>query len=543
MLPTDDCNDCSAAPLYSRTLNEPPSVIALSLLPFIITFLVVSIGVLYRVFPLLSGQQESKSDDPYHYLPSNAPPELRQAHDAHGAKSVRRRIAGLSFSTTIALATVLVELILCEISNTVNPAARTVALKITIPSLLFLLVVLIPFLELQSIVRSAGWDFTRKTNGKGIPKVPWILQFVGFAAWLTGFWWLGKGLPGRYIEDIKGQDVKSLSDACLERIGVIGISLMALLSGFASISSPWASFSKPPRPVTESDIARKAAGLDATAEMLVAKRSRLRALERKMSDAPQVGFMTKAMNSIRSSGDPAEKSALNLEISGLETMERSLSSSLSLLQARYASQQRASTKLGKAMLLPSYAFSIYCVYRIIATLATTLNRYTNPNPTSAFSTSDPINRVLGMIAKHVDPTLDQAAWSRQISFLLSGVMLLASINPILTTLHLFTRYTPGLLYTAQANAALLVGQVSATYVISSALLLRSNLPREVGTVISEALGSPLDTWFVEGWFEGWFLLGGAGTAVGIWLGRKFGDSGDYGDWDDLGGVEMGMKRN
>ena len=40
-----------------------------------------------------------------------------------------KRLAALTFSTTIALATVLAELILCEISNSIDPAARGLALR------------------------------------------------------------------------------------------------------------------------------------------------------------------------------------------------------------------------------------------------------------------------------------------------------------------------------------------------------------------------------------------------------------------------------
>jgi Abscisic acid G-protein coupled receptor/The Golgi pH Regulator (GPHR) Family N-terminal len=537
MLPTDLCEDdaCRLA-LYEATGPQRFSGIILSLLPFIFTFLIVSIGVQQKLFPLLSGQHSKSDDHP------DASPGTRQIHTIYGSKSLRHRIAAISFSTTIALAAVLAELILCEISNTVNPAARTVAWKFTVRTLLFLLIILIPFLELQSIVRGAGWEFRLSEKGK-IPKVPWMLQLFGFAGWLTCFWWLGEGLPGTYIEkEMTIHNAESISDACLERIGVIGISLMALLSGFASVSAPWQCFGARPRPVTESDLARKQAGLDATNEMLAAKRSRLRALQHKMSDAPQEGFMTKVIGSIRGNADMQELKSLNLEIAGLETMALSLSTSLTMLHTRYATSKRATTPIGKFMVLPTYIFSVYCIYRILATTLTTLRRFLF-SPSSTFSSSDPISRILGLLAKHWDPALDQAAWSRQISFLFSGIILFASFNSVLQTFHLFTRYTPGLLYQAQANAALIVGQISATYVISSALLLRSNLPSDVGSVIEEALGSGvLDALFVERWFEGWFLIGGVGTALGIWLGRKLGDSGE--EWDDFAGdIESGQKRS
>ncbi|KAI9740766.1 MAG: hypothetical protein M1818_004731 [Claussenomyces sp. TS43310] len=517
----EDCDECTPR-LYERSFSQQPILaVASSSVPFFFTFVLVSIAVLCRVFPFLIGKQQQ------HYEPN----------------TFGRRIAALSFSTTIGLATVLAELILCEIANTLNPAARTIALKTTVPTLLFLLIVLIPFLEIQSFLRGAGWDFGRSIKGT-IPKLPWLLQLLGFVGWIICFWWLGRGLPGSHVHDISSKNTSSLINACLERIGVIGVSLMALLSGFASISSPWQSFGARSRVVTESDIARKQTGLDATNDLLVAKKSRLRAVQRKLLENRQDGFMIKVMGTIRGNVNAQEVKALEMEVSGLETMALSLSSSLSMLQTRRAASQRAASRWGKAMTVPNHIFSIYCLYRILATTVASLRRWLSSGAT--FSNSDPINRFLGLLAKHWDPTLDQAAWSRQISFLLSGVILLASFNSVLQTFHLFTRLMPGLLYQTQANLALLVGQVSATYVISSALLLRSNLPREVGSAISEVLGTPLDGLFVEGWFEGWFLFGSLATALGIWVERHLGaaerDLRD--EWDDCDGdIENGHKRS
>jgi hypothetical protein len=231
----------------------------------------------------------------------------------------------------------------------------------------------------------------------------------------------------------------------------------------------------------------------------------------------------------------------------LNSMAQSLSSSLTLLENRLESSRRAASPLGKLFWTPvSYGFSLYCIYRILTTTLTTLRRIVFPSPDpEAFtaSTTDPINRVLSLIANNIDPTLDQLAWSRQISFALSGIILLASFNSVLQTFYMLTKLSPSLLYQAQANLALIIAQISATYVISSALLLRSNLPPEMKSAVSEALGSPLEPGFVERWFEGWFLIASVGTAVGIWVGRSFG-RGDWDDWDDFDGdLEGGQKRS
>lgn len=64
-------------------------------------------------------------------------------------------------------------------------------------------------------------------------------------------------------------------------------------------------------------------------------------------------------------------------------------------------------------------------------------------------------------------------------------------------------------------------------------------------MVSEALGSPLEPGFVERWFEGWFMVASVGTALGIWIGRKFaGGSRDWDDWDEFeGDIELGQKRS
>ncbi|KAK3897592.1 Abscisic acid G-protein coupled receptor-domain-containing protein [Staphylotrichum tortipilum] len=342
---------------------------------------------------------------------------------------------------------------------------------------------------------------------------------------------------------------------------------MALLSGFASVSSPWYTFVDDhgyrKRPVTDADIARKQAGLDATSELLLTKRHRLRSLQRKAQAVAEgigggtphgttpasTGLVGKVFGSLKSlaSGNPeaAEIRALQMEISGLETMESSLAASLALLRTRQAAHSRDGTLLGALLSIPRYVFASYCVYRILATTLTTLRRAYHP--AASFSASDPINRFLGLLARHWDPKLDQLAWARQISFLLSGVILAGSASSALQTFRLFARWAPrGLLHQAQANLALLVGQVVATYVISAALLLRSSLPREVGRSVGDALESALTPGFVDRWFEGWFLIASVGTAAGIWVGRKVGGGGSGSggeEWEDLGGEEMGQKRS
>ncbi|CBX90990.1 hypothetical protein LEMA_P060240.1 [Plenodomus lingam JN3] len=527
----DDCDDC--VPEYAQ---RRPTTVAISALPFLLTFLVVASVVSQKLFPALSRDAERKA---HHAgtLSQDSVTRSRASILAH-LRPNGRSLASIIFSTNIGLSAVLAELIFCEISNTANRATRTLALKITLPLLLFLLIVATPAFEIHSIISGTGLRAGDAQRGRR--RIAWVLELCGLTAWLAAFWYLGRGLLGSYLHEESYVHEHTFTEGCLERIGIIGISLMASLAGFAAISSLWQTFGVKYRPVSDADIGRKQAGIQATNDMLLVKESRLRAVERKLADNPQQGFMGRVVGTLRGNPDVQERNTLQLEIQGLETMRSTLQNSLAVLQSRRQSQQRSHTAHGRILNMVSYLFALYCAYRIGATTVSTLRRFSSP--TASFASSDPINNFLAVLAKHWDPTLDRVAWSRTISFLLSGVMLLLSFNSVLQTFYLFARVVPGLLHQAKTNFALILSQIAATYVISSALLLRSNLPPEMKNKISDALGAPLEPAFTERWFEGWFLASCASTVVGLWVGRRMrGVEWDEDDQVGDGDVEMGKR--
>jgi hypothetical protein len=241
MLASDDCDEC----VPEWVVKRRPSTIILSALPFVLTFFIVATAVSHKLYPLLSGRAQHKSQHDGAQLPAFA---LRERTSLFKYMRITHRmLAGITFSTNIALSAVLVELLLCEISNTVNPATRTLALKITLPSLLFLLIIATPALEIQTVISGAGWSF--KGEGRAHIRMAWLLEGIGLTLWLGGFWYLGRALLGQYLHEESYVRDHSISEGCLERIGIIGISLMASLAGFAAVSSLWQTFGVKYRPV------------------------------------------------------------------------------------------------------------------------------------------------------------------------------------------------------------------------------------------------------------------------------------------------------
>lgn len=575
-----NCDECTPAYL-KRSLAS----LVISSFPFIATFAVVAVLAARKLYPLLCGETSAQSfslsslttsspkstpqidRDGWELLP--APVSARTSGNSTGSGAASglkgrlqsllsslnsRRLACYTFATNIGLAAVLVELILCEISDTLNPVARSWSIRVTLTSLLILLILVTPALELHTVISAAGLRFKPATEEwrrglRGV-RTAWLLEVLGVGGWLVAFFWFGRSLLGTWLHEESYVRKHTMAEGCLERIGVIGVTLMASLAGFAAVSSLWQTFGVKKRTVslssattytipskrrarltdtqvTDTDISRKQTGLDSTLSMLSSKRSRLRALERKVSTSPSGPLFSRLLTSVRGNPDLTEIQTLRIEISGLETMASTLSTSITQLRSRLAAQQRSGTLLGRMLKVFNVVFSVYCAWRIAATCITTARRLSAPATT--FAASDPVTNILALLAKHWDPSLDRRAWSRIFSFLLSGGMLLASFSAVWQTVLVFARLAPSILRNLQANLPLAISQVAATYVISAALLLRSNLPDEVRGVVSRALGAPLEPKFVERWFEGWFLAASLVTAMAVVVSRSV-----NADWDETG---------
>jgi hypothetical protein len=534
LLSADDCDDC--VPGYAKQSIGLGG--AFSTLPFVLTFLAVTTIILTKVYPPLS--KPFPRERTFQHGSSSRNSSGEASTKTETTQGIAKNLPAITSSSTLALSVVLIELLLCEISNSFNPVARGVALQVTVTSLLVSLVVAIPLIEIHSILSNSGWKFM--DNNKGRTKLAWLLELVGYAIFLVCFWAIGQLLPYTTATKtiLEGLGRHGVVQAGLERLGVAGISSMALLSGFASVSSIWHNLLSRPKPVSEADIERKRAGLNATTEMLAEKKERLRRLEAKLSSAPTPGFWSRAVGSLRGNADTQERQTLEMEVSGLDAMASSLETALSILESRRESQLHSQTALGRLTIAFSYGFSCYCVYRIGTTTINIVRRLVSQGV--SLGESDPVTNIIALFARHVYPSLDQASWARQISFLLSGIMLLASFSAVMQTFHLFARFAPSMLQATRSNFALIIAQISGMYVISSALMLRGMMPKEFGSVISDALGvGVLEPVWAGKWFDGFFIVAVLLTAQGIWMGRKIGGSGAWDDesWD--GDIEMGKR--
>ena len=105
-----------------------------------------------------------------------------------------QRLGARAFNTTVAASGVLALLILCEVTETLNPKARKLWFLGIIWLLMFSLVVMVPLLQLHRIL-----DATRAT-----PKKKWLapLELGLFLGWLCLFWQVGRWMPVMGLDEM-----------------------------------------------------------------------------------------------------------------------------------------------------------------------------------------------------------------------------------------------------------------------------------------------------------------------------------------------------
>ncbi|WRT66521.1 uncharacterized protein IL334_003480 [Kwoniella shivajii] len=272
----------------------------------------------------------------------------------------------------------------------------------------------------------------------------------------------------------------------LGRVVVLGVLILGSLSGFGAVRSAWNFFEHAigagSRSVSDFDILQAERSLYRVRHDLVSKReeiSRVSAASGTSTPA-RGGWMGRMFG-----GQSQEVVSLEAELSGLKTMEYQVSRSLKAMKLRKKHQEFGHTMRGQLYNLFGYVFAIYCAARLIMCLP---SLFFAPLTTSQASSEaaeegkgntngDWISFLLALAISKL-PTgfidIDVPSWSRAISIILTGVLILSSLAQVMRSLNKVLRLTSK---TVGAGFLLLsLGQLFATYVISLLVQLRTSLP-------------------------------------------------------------------
>lgn len=172
----------------------------------------------------------------------------------------------LIFSITFALSLTLFELIIFEIIGFLSQQSRRIYWTSSLIAILVMVIAIIPFYIASSLISNIRFVSSRYSNP--ITVILWIF-------YLYCFWRIGDPFPLLSVN--KG--IFTLEQG-VSRIGVVGVTVMAVLSGFGAVNFPFTNMNYFIHPVTQNDVLSTEKKLMQTIDMILAKKKRI-ALEKK----------------------------------------------------------------------------------------------------------------------------------------------------------------------------------------------------------------------------------------------------------------------
>ncbi|XP_040162086.1 Golgi pH regulator [Anopheles arabiensis] len=408
---------------------------------------------------------------------------------------IRHVFVQLIFSSTLALSLTMFELIIFEIIGFLDSSSRYFHWRLGLTLLLIMVIAVIPYLIAYSCI----------SNVRIVP-AKWVqpLTTLIWLCYLYGFWRIGDPFPLLSVS----RGIFTIEQA-VSRIGVVGVTVMAILSGFGAVNYPYTSMSYFIRPVSQSDVVNLERRLLQTMDMILVKKKRI-ALDRRRNKPNQKQSIWGMISSVTQRPAGAENiGQLRLEISALEELSRQLFLEAHSMKNMQERERWAATLQGKYFNVLGHFFSLYCLWKIfICTINIIFDRV---------GKKDPVTRGIEIAVHWCGFDMDIAFWSQHVSFLLVGCIVVTSIRGLLLTL---TKFFYKISSSKSSNIIVLVlAQIMGMYFCSSVLLMRMNMPAEYRVIITEVLGG-LHFNFYHRWFDVIFLVSALATIVVLYLLHK-----------------------
>ncbi|KAI7834488.1 Abscisic acid G-protein coupled receptor-domain-containing protein [Kickxella alabastrina] len=427
------------------------------------------------------------------------------------------------FSLVFAQGSVLFELVIFEISDVLSKEVRWYYWRADLGFLLLTIVVVLPlcqaFVLLSNTRRRALNPLYRRI----------IYSLVLWAVFFYAFWSLGMYLPldsfSRIREATGTADMVSI-EPVTARVGVVGVALMAVLSGFGAVNSPYRQlfvFVHKVSPVQLEGMRRQlhySLGLLADKKKMLV---RMISLTTKPEEAGKAkgarsavgAFMSSAWGSLLHAGGSGLSrdrglGELRQEIDNLERVTQELFADVEAMCLEHDRYEESKTLAGRSRNVLGYFFAMFCVSKIAMTLGgILLNRVGH---------SDPVTSALTLAATHVSPDFDMAFWSQQLSFALVGIMVIGSIRGLLIQFaKLFNMPFSSMI--KPANIVMFLAQIMGMYFVSCVLMMRMSLPPKYRPMISAVLQTT-GFYFYKRWFDIIFLVSVVASALLVFLSHQ-----------------------
>ena len=523
------------------------------------------------------------------------------------------RIIGVVFSLTFSFSVELIILMMCELIDLFDERARLICFKFIINSLVFLLTCIQPFVMISLFLNEELIPISQsnlKRTYTAAAYIGWffILHKCGdlsqaFTPDKTSFG--TKTLIERKINEISIAGITTM--AILSGVGSTStpfkvFSVRRIFSYFRNDGL----HSSRKVEVNEADLNNFIQSYSHTSSLINKRKSELNNLQvvnggtvYNLPNASSDNFLLYNSHKIGDLGGTPKKnklgglihkvqsfaslSSLSLDKEKLEEKElrNEIDSMISLRQHIYNDLVKALFKFShdrehvqnknkiwvKAISIFNVAFAIYCVYRIINVFiikqVLLFLREPNQDDTGiindydddAASNTDALAITISkLILSTTQISMQETQLVNQISLILSGSLFVCSFSNVLKTFQSFTKYFPSITKISPTTKDwlknLVITELLGIYVISTAILIRTNLPTNLSNQISKILSltgssasnalltSAKEVKFIDDWFDKVFGIACASTLIVFAIKLFIDDEGD-----DIYDEEMMLEDN
>ncbi|PPQ71403.1 hypothetical protein CVT26_011118 [Gymnopilus dilepis] len=415
-------------------------------------------------------------------------------------------VARVVFSWCFAESCMMFILLILQALGTLSPSTRLLNWRISLYVLMAAILVVIP-LSMSFLISLGTTDSVLFRHVVGFRA---IFSLIPVGLYLFAL---------SYIPLPASLETSDTATSALSRLIVVGTVILGLLSGFGAISTSWKHLPFGTQVVpSERDI-------DTAQYALTSVRNDMR--ERRAEAARRQGAETQGSWFSRAGSSFRGPDSLAQELRGLEALEYQMSRNLEALRERYEEAKFASTLKGRIFNLIGRVFMVYCIFRVISSIYNVVFRGSRraSSNTSYTTYTDLITDLLVYLISKLYAndqesrisTEDIASFSRQLSLVLVGIIILSSIRLVLRGVTRALRITSRNL--AASLMLLVLAQIMGIYMLSTIVQMRSSFPPPTSD-IDQNLFATIPAYEVFGSLFDWSFLLAAGASIFVRWGHE-----------------------